>query len=211
MNIKVDLIPKGRKRRPGIANTIKYITIHNTGLNNVPADNFRRSVLDISQDQEVSWHYTVDEKEIIQHIPDNEVAWHAGNKTGNYESIGIEICERPGSEEKAIELIIYLMKKYNLDISKVRTHKSWSGKQCPHLILPRWDSFIKDIQTKMNGQTNQITKTKIKINANIKEVECINIQDTNYIKLRDLETPGLVEILYDNVMKMPVVNINTKK
>ena len=200
MNIKVDLIPKGRKRRPGIKNTIKYITIHNTGLKNVPADNFRRSCLDPSQDQEVSWHYTVDEKEIVQHIPDNEVAWHAGNRTGNYESIGIEICERDGAEQKAIELIIYLMKKYNLDISKVRTHKSWSGKNCPHLILPHWDQFIKNI----NKELKKNNTIKIKINDLLVDAEAVNIDGYNYVKLQSLNSK-YIEILYDNVTKTPLI------
>ena len=39
VTFKVDIIPKGRKRRPGIAMKPQYITIHNTGCDKVPADN----------------------------------------------------------------------------------------------------------------------------------------------------------------------------
>lgn len=50
-----------------------------------------------------SWHFTVDEKEIYQHLPLNENGWHAGDGgTGNRKSIGIEICENDGDFEKAV-------------------------------------------------------------------------------------------------------------
>lgn len=196
IDIKIDLIPKGFKRRPGTINNQTSITIHNTGCPNVPADNFRRSCLDKSQDKEVSWHYTVDEKEIVQHIPDNEVAWHCGNKDGNYSSIAIEICERDGAEENAIKLIRHSMKKYNISIDKVVSHKSWSGKQCPHLILPRWDKFINSIIEPNN-------KIKIELNGVVKQVEAINKDGHNYIKLRDL-ADSKIEVDYKDI---PIVKV----
>ena len=143
----VDIIPKGRKRRPGIAMVPKYITIHNTGCDKVPADNFRRVQLDPNQDKEVSWHFTVDERMIIQHLPITEVAWHAGNRNGNYTSFGIETCERDGAEEVVIKFVAELLKYQNWGVDRVRSHKSWSGKQCPWKILPHWDKFIKNIAT----------------------------------------------------------------
>ncbi|MHC1750745.1 MAG: N-acetylmuramoyl-L-alanine amidase family protein [Cellulosilyticaceae bacterium] len=145
----VDIIPKGRKRRSGIAMSPQYVTIHNTGCDNVPADNFRRSQLDPSQDKEVSWHFTVDEKTIIQHLPITEVAWHAGHRNGNYTSFGIETCERTGSEEVLILFVAELLKALAWSTNNVRSHKSWSGKQCPALILPHWELFIAKIKMAM--------------------------------------------------------------
>lgn len=197
MEIKQAIIPKGRKRRPCITMIPTHITIHNTGCPNVPADNFRRGCLDITQDKEVSWHYTVDEKEVIQHVPDDEVAWHAGDKVGNRCSIGIEVCERDGSENKAVELVKFLMKKYNIPIDKVVTHKSWSGKQCPRLILPHWDEFVERVKL---DTPNTI---KIKLNGVIKEVESINKDGHNFIKLQDLRDDK-IHIGYDG---MPIVEI----
>lgn len=167
----VDIIPKGRKRRPGIAMKSQYVTIHNTGCANVPADNFRRSQLDPSQDKEVSWHFTVDEKTIIQHLPITEVAWHAGNKTGNYTSFGIETCERAGAEEIVILFTAELLKMFKWDTQKVRSHKSWSGKQCPWKILPHWDAFIANIKkamttdTELEGAVAKIVASGVKIDA----------------------------------------------
>ena len=40
----------------------------------------------------------------------------------------------------------------NWGTDKVRTHKSWSGKICPHLILPRWNQFTKDIEEEIKKQ-----------------------------------------------------------
>lgn len=49
-----------------------------------------------------------------------------------------------------------------------------------------------------------VTKTKIKLNGVVKEVETILIDNTNYIKLRDL-TDSKLSVNFDTVSKMPVV------
>ena len=49
----------------------------------------------------VSWHYTVDDLSIYQHLPDGERAYHAGDGgsgPGNATSIGIEICVDAGGD-----------------------------------------------------------------------------------------------------------------
>lgn len=144
----VDIIPKGRKRRPGIKMQPRFITIHNTGCNEVPADNFRRSQLDPMQDKEVSWHFTIDEKTIVQHLPITEVAWHAGDghRSGNMLSIGIETCERAGAEDVVILFTAELMKVIEIGMDRVEPHKKWSGKTCPWLILPHWEKFMNRVE-----------------------------------------------------------------
>lgn len=156
-----DFIPKGSKNRPGIPMSPKYITVHNTANSARGADALRHaSYLKGSSAAErmVSWHYTVDDKRIVQHLPTNEVGWHAGdgrNGTGNRYSIGIEICENEdGNFEKAVQnavwLIKKLMKEHNISIDRVVPHKRWTGKQCPRKLLDRWGWFINQIQ---NGVT----------------------------------------------------------
>ena len=90
-----------------------------------------------------SYHYAVDDKEIIQAVPDNRNAWHCGdgNGKGNMTSIGVEICySKSGgerykkAEENAVQLVAYLLKKHKLPISRVKQHNFWSGKDCPHRI-----------------------------------------------------------------------------
>ena len=110
----------------------------------------------------VSWHYTVDDGETIyQHLPTNESGFHAGDGAGmgNRKSIGIEICENIGIDQdkvndNAVWLIQKLMKEHNISIANVVPHQKWSGKDCPHKLLPIWDSFITKIK---NGAVIQVS------------------------------------------------------
>ncbi|SPT95528.1 N-acetylmuramoyl-L-alanine amidase [Lysinibacillus capsici] len=82
----------------------------------------------INNNNQVSYHVAVDDKEIIQAIPFNRNAWHCGEgggstdpnalKKGNRLSIGIEICFSKGggaryavAEENAVQYIAKLLKQ----------------------------------------------------------------------------------------------------
>lgn len=95
----------------------------------------------INNNNQVSYHVAVDDKEIIQAIPFNRNAWHCGEgggstdpnalKKGNRLSIGIEICFSKGggaryavAEENAVQYI-----------EIVKKHQDWNGKYCPPRIL----------------------------------------------------------------------------
>lgn len=146
------IIPKSQaKQRPGYAMTPKYITVHNTANANegANAEMHARYLLNGAGGRTASWHFTVDDKEIYQHLPLNENGWHAGdgNGKGNRQSIGIEICENSdGDFEKAVKnaqwLIEKLMKDHDIPKANVVPHKHWSGKNCPHKLLTGWAHFI---------------------------------------------------------------------
>lgn len=157
------LVPVGKLNRPQNAMTPKYITIHNTdnydkGAGALAHANFIRSTSDST-----SWHYSVDDKNIIQHIPINENAWHAGDGrygTGNRESIGIEICVNPEcdqtiAEKNAAQLIGKLYKEVPTLIAfpdGVVQHNNWTGKDCPHEIRSRqngWQNFLTVVKKEM--------------------------------------------------------------
>ena len=72
-----------------------YITVHNTANTAVGANAKSHASYVKNPDTPTSWHFTVDDTEIYQHLPLNENGWHAGdgNGDGNRKSIGIEICE----------------------------------------------------------------------------------------------------------------------
>lgn len=53
----------------------EYITVHNTA-NDASAENEVKYM--ISNNNEVSFHYAVDDKVAVQGIPTNRNAWHAG-------------------------------------------------------------------------------------------------------------------------------------
>ena len=142
------------KKRTGKKLDFKWITVHNTGNPKSSADNERRWLDNPENTTSTGWHIVLDGKEAIEAIPLDEIAYHAGTSEDNSTSIGIEICDSAGTaaEKQAIELIASLLIMKNWGIDKVRTHKSWSGKICPHIILPRWNQFIKDIEAEIQKQ-----------------------------------------------------------
>ena len=124
--------------------TPQYITIHNTA-NDASAMNEISYML--RNNNEVSYHYAVDETRAVQGIALNRNAWHAGdggNGTGNRKSIGIEICysksggaKFDAAEKNAAILTAKLLKQYGWGIEKVKRHKDWSGKYCPHRTIDK--------------------------------------------------------------------------
>lgn len=171
VTFKEMIVPKGNDDiRPGYPMVPKYITIHETantakGANALNHAKFLDNQARGTADRAASWHFTVDDKEIYQHLPVNEVGWHAGNKTGNYESIGIEIAvNQDGNYEKAVEnarkLAAYLMNDLNISLDKVQKHQFWSGKNCPAFMIQRgqWNAFLKGTETYYKeNQKNPVT------------------------------------------------------
>ena len=142
------LIPiSNLKARPRYPMTAEYITIHNTG--NAGATGKQNADYVVNQNEYKSWHFTIGNDEVYQHLPITESGWHAGdgeNGKGNRKSIGIEIAEVYGAERTAIKFVAELVKSTGVSIENIVPHKHWSGKNCPRLILPHWDKFIDDIK-----------------------------------------------------------------
>ena len=156
MNITQDFIPVGRRNRPGKTNLCSTITIHNTGnsAKTAGAKNHAAYLKAGAADVPASWHYTVDDKEIIQHLPDTETAIHAGSSTGNASSIGIEICMNEGGDllkatDNAVELTAELCRRHGLTVDKVVQHNVWWGKDCPQMLRQgkpyTWDTFLRKV------------------------------------------------------------------
>lgn len=136
----------------------KYVVIHNTA-NDASA---RNEISYMNSNQlEKSFHYAVDDREIIQGIEENRNAWHAGdgNGPGNLYGIAIEICySKTGgerflkAEENAAELAASILKKYGWGLDKLKKHQDFSGKYCPHRTLDMgWDRFKKMVQAHLEG------------------------------------------------------------
>lgn len=163
MNIIHDFIPEGRKNRPGYKIIgPEYITIHSTGNTNKGANAAAHGsyLRGAAANVPASWHYTVDDKEIRQHLPLNEVGWHAGdgsNGPGNRKSIAMEICEnQDGNAERAIKnaawLAAYLLKRFGLGIDRIKQHYDWSGKNCPRVLRNKpggWANFLKAVEQQL--------------------------------------------------------------
>lgn len=153
LNLSVELIPEGRPNRSGRQIAPTHLTIHNTSNPHPGADARAHSrfvrekgfyTLASGARNNVSWHYTVDDTRVIKHLPVNERAIHAGS--GNGVSIGIEICmhaenDQAAANDRAARLVAVLMHDLRIPKENIRSHKSWTGKICPTLLLGGFDSF----------------------------------------------------------------------
>lgn len=139
----------------------KYITFHNTA-NDASADAEIRYM--IGNNNEVSYHFAVDDKEVVQGIPTDRNAWHTGDgngaNSGNRTSIGVEVCysksggaKYKAAEKLAIKFIAQLLKERGWGVDRVRKHQDWSGKYCPHRVLAegRWEDVKAAITTELKA------------------------------------------------------------
>lgn len=142
------------------------IVVHNTA-NDASAQN--EIAYMIRNDNEVSFHFAVDDKEVVQGIPLDRNAWHSGdggNGKGNREGIAIEICYSKSGGERfikaeklAAKFIAQLLKERGWGIDKVTKHQDYSNKYCPHRTLDMgWQRFLDLIKAELGD--NQSTPSK---------------------------------------------------
>jgi N-acetylmuramoyl-L-alanine amidase CwlA len=161
VNIIKDLVPESKYSiKCPYSMKPTRIVVHNTA-NNASARNeiayMKRN------DNTVSFHYAVDDKEVVQGIPENRNSWNAGdgsNGKGNREGISIEICYSLSggdkfikAEQNAVDLIVDILKRYNWGIDKVTKHQDYNGKYCPHRTLDMgWTRFINMIKVALDEE-----------------------------------------------------------
>lgn len=134
------------------------ITVHNTANSASAANEIAYMA---GNDKEISYHFAVDEKEIIQALPLDRNGWHAGDGatgSGNRRTIAIEICRSTSedlnlfiqAEKNAAWLCASLCLQYGWSTKDIYTHKHWSGKNCPHKTLELgWDRFLAMVEQNM--------------------------------------------------------------
>lgn len=195
MQIIERLAPAGHNCRPGISRRgFRGITVHNTsnwskGANALAHANLLRGSW---KDKYVSWHYAIDEDYAVRCIPENEVAWCAGdgNGDGNMKTINIEICDNEDGDirkatDNAIELCASILKRNGISnaSSFLFQHNYWTGKDCPYDIRRNnpydWDTFVRKVQEKMSESYVEIVDqvlhagSKVKFNGIFKVNEII--------------------------------------
>ncbi len=118
-----------------------------------------------------SAHYLVDDRTILQCLPDNEVGFHVGarsykpvglhlregNKNPNYFLIGIEMCVNEDGDwaktyQNTLDLTRHLLNKHNLSVNQLYRHYDITGKDCPRMMIDEtpWQEF----RTKVNQEVN---------------------------------------------------------
>lgn len=180
MNITQMFIPQNTKARPQKSLNFKGITIHNTGnySNGAGALNHGKYMQGSGSNNLVSWHYTVDDTNIVQHLPENEIGWHAGdgaNGKGNTTTIAIEICVNPDSNllqatDNAVKLCADILNRHGIQNASgyLFQHRDWNGKNCPAELRKgnpyNWQTFIDkvnaELQPKSQTEPNKYTVQK---------------------------------------------------
>lgn len=120
----------------------EHITIHNTA-------NDASAISEIEymhgNKKETSYHDAVDDKYVVHGIPYERNAFAAGDGAkgeGNRKSIHIEICYSKSGGERyrkaeinAIDHVVNLLLERGWGVDRVKFHRDWSGKNCPHRII----------------------------------------------------------------------------
>lgn len=142
------------------------IAIHNT-YNDASAKNEISYMK--SNNNKVSYHIAVDDKEAIQGLPLNRSAYACGdgNGEGNRKHISIEICySKSGgtrftnAEKLAAKVVSELLKKYGWGINRVKAHRDFAKKNCPHRT--NMSEFKKLVEKELNGSSTSNTPNKYK-------------------------------------------------
>lgn len=170
-------------RRPSLALEPTTITIHNTANPSSTAKNERAWLTNTSNNRVASFHIVIDEKEAIEVLPLNEVAWHAGDgsgmNSGNRSSIGIEICESGNYSitlNHAVDLVAKMLHERSWGINRLRRHYDWSGKNCPRLMnadgkWSGWTVFVNKVNEKLQSLNPESSGEPSKDNNSANEVD----------------------------------------
>lgn len=217
VNIIDDFIKINTMSRPGTKGKKQWIVIHETGnyAKGAGAKNHSEFIKRLANENKnyLSWHYTVDDKEIYHHVPDDEVTWNAGDgvgdNTGNVAGISIEICVNIDSnfdtaKLNAARLIADIMLKYGLPLTSIKQHFDFNGKDCPRTIrfTGLWNEFVQSCkqaydelttQDNNNPPPNPPTQTIFKVGDKVKIKQTASVYATGeaipeYIKNRAVNT-----------------------
>ncbi len=172
-NINVNtskLLPISNGIRPGIlkpahpegittynSSNVYWVVVHETantspGAGALSHANYLWNAAQAGTILNVSWHYTMDDKYTYQHVPENEIAYHAGDGStlpgtsstylggGNRNGIGIEMSVAQDEDmfltfQRTAKLASDILVRYNLPRSHIKFHQDFSGKWCPQGML----------------------------------------------------------------------------
>lgn len=216
INIQNNLTTRNYTNGSGISR-IKYIVVHYTANNGDTA--YGNTQYFKSEYRGASAHYFVDENYIYRCVEDKNISWHCGGGlqgpnghtfykiATNSNSIGIEMCSRKDSNGKyyfkeetvknCINLVKYLMNKYNLSVDKVIRHYDVTGKICPAPFVndvSQWNNFKNKLSANINIEKN---KGIYKV-VNCDELNVRKGNSTNYDKIGSLKVNTQIKVLEFN-------------
>ncbi len=166
IEVVIDIVPDSMTGwvRSGASSTAQTsVTFHDTGhagstakaernfLHNGPMK--KNKVTGKMERQQVGYNFAVDDEQIFQLVPLNEVTWAAGKPSGNKTSWHIEQCFGGGIDfEKSLSNVIALhagliaAKGWNADSALVQ-HNIWTGKDCPGQVRNKgiWPAVLRRV------------------------------------------------------------------
>lgn len=124
--------------------------------------------------RQASAHYCVDDRTVVQCLPDHEVAYHVGAArykaegydlfrdhpalSPNYFTVGFEMCVNSDGDwdmtrAHSVDLAAHLLTKHGLGIERLIRHYDVTGKDCPKMFLEDipWAHFKNDVMLVMNA------------------------------------------------------------
>ena len=147
--------------------TPQFYVVHNT-YNDAAASN--EVAYMIRNDNKVSFHYAIDDVEVVQGLLENRSAFASGDGgkgQGNLYGIHVEICySKSGgdrfnkAEQNAAKFIADGLKAHGWGIDKVKKHQDFADKYCPHRTLDMgWQRFLNMVQANLDGNQTVVTPT----------------------------------------------------
>lgn len=149
---RVDLIDVNEYSRPGTGLvSVNGIVIHYTANPGTTAEQNRSYFQNLKDTGETyaSSHFVIGiDGEIVQCVPCNEIAYASNER--NEDTIAIECCipDETGEFSEAtyqslVELVTWLMGRYDLGTDDVIRHYDVTGKECPKYYVENKDAWVR--------------------------------------------------------------------
>lgn len=150
-DMSVELIDVNEYSRPGtVLEEVNGVVVHYTGNPGTTAAQNRSYFQNLSETGETyaSSHFVIGiEGEIIQCVPCNEIAYASNDR--NSDTISIECCipDDTGkftqeTYDSLVELVAWLMGRYELTIDEVIRHYDVTGKECPRYYVRNESAWL---------------------------------------------------------------------
>lgn len=149
---------------------LKAIVLHWTANEAREADATANRNYFNSTDRACSAHFIVDDRKIVQCVPEDEIAYHVGANsyrdagkalmegtlTPNFFTLGIEMCVNADANsnfiyKNTVQLTANLLRKHNLTVGNLLRHYDITGKACPKQFLDDavWNRFKEDVSKEL--------------------------------------------------------------
>ena len=159
----VELLTVNEYSRPGTELAqVNGIVVHYTANPGTTAEQNRSYFESLAETWEThaSSHFIIGiSGEIIQCIPCNEISYASNDR--NSDTISIECCIPDETYQSLVELVAWLMGRYELTADDVIRHYDVTGKDCPKYFVENsnaWSDFKTDLLTYID--TYGIEKTQ---------------------------------------------------